>query len=147
MSIGQTRLVSRKKPRVVDALKKVPMFKGLSEKQIKRLANKAYIRHYQDGESVFYKDEPAYGLYVVLKGDVQIKEGKTEIITYKNYMSFGEFALLKNATRSADAITKGDTTLCYFFKEDLRKLFLTDPRICTIVYQNLLAIAIEMVRR
>ncbi len=146
-SMAQTRLVSRKKPRVIDALKQVGMFKGLSEKQIKKLAKKAYIRHYGDKELVFYKDEPAYGIFVVMKGTVHIKEGKREIITYRRLSAFGEFALLKDATRAADAITKGETTLCYFFKEDLRKLFHADPRMCAVVYQNLLATAMDMLKR
>ncbi len=138
----QTYFFQKRKPKVVDALKKVRLFRGLTEKQVKTLAKNSYLRRYKDEELVFYKNEPAYGLFIVLKGSVEIREGKKLLVTYRPYNSFGEFAMLRDATRAADAITKGETVLCYLFKEDLNSLFLKDPKMCIKMYQNLLEAAL-----
>ncbi len=145
--IFQTHFLSRKKQRLFSSLKRVPVFKGLTKKQIKRLSQKGYVRYYKDGEHVFHKNEPAYGFFAVLRGRVDIIDGKKHFITYTTHDSFGEFSLLQEATRAADAVTHGDTILCYFFKETLTTLFLSDPKLCMTLYQNLLEAAIETLRK
>lgn len=137
----------KRKARLDDALRKVPMFSGLTKRQTDKLAKRAYVRYYKDGETVFYRDEPAYGLFIVLKGGVEVRRGKKVLSSYAPFHAFGEFALLKEATRSADAKTKGETTLCYLFKEDLNKIFLSDPKLCVTIYQNLLASAVDTLKR
>ena len=109
----QTHFLRKRQPKVADALRKVAMFSGLTDKQIKKLAKKCYVRNYRTEELVFYKNEPAYGLFIVLRGSVEIRDGKKLLATYNQFSSFGEFAMLKEATRAADAITRGETVLCY----------------------------------
>ena len=141
-------LFNRRKPqRVSEALAKVKIFRGLSKRHLDRLAKRCYVRHYKEGEIIFHKNEPAYGMFVVLLGEVDITTTKNNIVSYKSYDSFGEFALLRDATRAADAVAKQDTTLCYFFKEDLNRLFFISPRICIALYQNLLTSAIETLKQ
>lgn len=135
-----------KRPRIVDALKKCPVFRGLSKDQLKRISKQCYIRNYKADETIFYTNEPAYGLFVVLKGEVEIRKNRKTICTYSPVQSFGEFALIRDATRAADAIASKDTVLCYFFKEDLKSVFLAQPKICIMIYQNLLSSAVETLK-
>ncbi len=80
-------------------------------------------------------------------GQVDIKDMNKYIISYTQYTAFGEFALLKEATRAADAISAQNTKVAYFFKEDINSLFLEDPRMCMKIYQNLLSSAINALKR
>lgn len=141
-------LFNKERPRrVSDALKKVDIFRGLSEKHIKKLSKRCYIRHYKENEIIFHKNEPAYGLFIVLRGEVEIKSSKKRLASYRPFDSFGEFSLLRDAIRAADAIASQETTLCYFFKEDLNRIFFNNPRICIVIYQNLLSSAIETLKK
>lgn len=137
----------KNKYRLDNALMKVPLFRGITRKQAIKLTKRAYVRYYKKDETVFYKDEPAYGLFIVLRGRVDIKNDGKVISAYEPFNAFGEFALLKDATRTADAITKTDSTLCYLFKEDIRKIFLSEPKLCIKIYQNLLSSAVDTIRR
>ncbi|MBW2967666.1 cyclic nucleotide-binding domain-containing protein [Candidatus Woesearchaeota archaeon] len=139
--------VPKKRDRLDEALRKVPLFRGLTKRQIEKLARKSYVRYYKEGESVFFKSEPAYGLFIVLRGQVNVGDSTRHITTCRPFHAFGEFALLKDATRAADAVTKGETALAYLFKEDLHKLFMGDPRMCATIYQNLLTSAVDTLKR
>ncbi|MFC1740944.1 cyclic nucleotide-binding domain-containing protein [Nanoarchaeota archaeon] len=139
----QDYLIRQKKQRLSDSLRKIALFRNLSRWQVRKLIKSSYIRHYHDKELLFRKGEPSYGLFIVLRGEVEIKDNDKLLTTYAPLDSFGEFALIRDSKRTTDAITKGNTTLCYFFKESLFKLFNDDPRLCSTVYQNLLRIVTE----
>ena len=136
-----------KKKSLSDALKKVDLFSDLNKRQLRDISKITFIRKYKKGEAIFKKDDPSYGLFIVLKGEVDIfiqnKNKKLILGNYENSEYFGEFALAKENTRKASAFSKEDSTLCYIFREDLNKLFIQNPRLGISVYQKVIELLIE----
>ncbi len=72
--------------------------------------------HYKKGEFIFFEGDIESHFYIIEKGEVQIftkaSTGKRlDICTISEGESFGEFALLDNAPRSASAEAMGDVSL------------------------------------
>lgn len=72
--------------------------------------------HYQKGEFIFFEGDIESHFYIIEKGEVQIftkaNTGKRiNICTINEGESFGEFALLDNAPRSASAEAMSDVSL------------------------------------
>ena len=79
---------------VLKALEKVPIFENLLEKELKNIAQLTHERGYQLNEYVFKKYAPAEGMYVILDGEIEIKDPKSGNI-FANLTSgdfFGELA-------------------------------------------------------
>lgn len=90
-------------------LQTVPMFEGLQEKQLQRLAKRFTERSYAAGEAIVTQGTLGIGLFVIENGKVDVvrqhpdgtkstvnKMGKTEF--------FGELSLLDDAPRTASVI-------------------------------------------
>jgi glutaminase len=88
---------------------------GLSAGEIERLCTACRARSFAAGETIFNAGEPADTFFFVLSGLVDIlveSETKREhrLVTMSPGMSFGEFAMLTEAPRSAKARAVLDTT-------------------------------------
>jgi len=139
--------VKKKKKNLADALKKVSFFSDLHKKQLRELAKIAHVRHYNDGEVIFKRNDPSYGIFIVLKGEVEIfiknKKSKLRLATYHEFEHFGEFSLAEKNTRKASAISKGESTLCYLFREDLNKLFDSNSKLGISIYKKIIDLLVE----
>ena len=57
---------------IVAALKSVPLFAGLEEQQLKRLAQRAVPRRAEAGTLLFAEGDSCEGLYVIFSGALKI---------------------------------------------------------------------------
>lgn len=134
-------LGKKRKKSVSSTLKQISLFGDLNKKQIKEIINIGHIRNYKDKEIIFRKDEPSYGMFIVLSGQVDVfikNKRKKEILgSYDNGDYFGEISLIEGNIRKASAEAKGETKLFYIFKDDLKELLYKDKQICISFYENL----------
>src|SRR5579885_2676646 len=67
------------------ALKSVPLFAGLDERQIGSLARHAVARRSEPGEMIFVEGDECQGLYVVFSGAIKIfkesSQGREQVLT------------------------------------------------------------------
>ena len=104
---------------VLKALEKVPIFETLSEKELKNIAQLTHEREYKLNEFIFKKHAPAEGMYVILEGEIEIKDPKSGNL-FANLSSgdfFGELALLDEEPRSASALCNKPTRLIGFLEQ------------------------------
>ena len=139
----------KKKKKLADELSKVSLFEGIHKKDLNKIAKLGYIRRYEDKELIFKKEEPSYGIYIVLQGQVEIfLENKKKYFIIGNYHEhefFGEFSLVKQSSRKASARANGETVLCYLFKKNLKNFFISYPKIGLIIYDHILNSMIEKI--
>jgi len=95
-------------------LDQVPFFASLKPDQFADLASKLSTRHYRQGETIFYKDDPGSVLYIIKDGQVKITtsspEGEEVILAiFTNGDFFGELSLLDENPRSASAVALAPT--------------------------------------
>lgn len=134
---------------VLQVLGQVPIFENLTPKELKDLARLTHERFYKANEPVFKKLAPSEGMYVILKGTVEIKDpdSNTTFATLGSGDFFGELALLDEEPRSAMAVATEASELVGFFRTDLLTLMKRGPELGNKILLNLSRVLGERLRR
>jgi 2-oxoglutarate dehydrogenase E1 component len=93
------------------ALQKLPLFRGLSDSDILRIANTARFVDFDAGHFVCRQGEIGRDLYIITTGSVVIQQGNRVLARLGTGDVVGELAVLDDQPRSADVITVGKTRL------------------------------------
>ena len=116
------------------------IFKDLSPKELSFVKQLVHLRHYRPGEPIFKQGELGVGMYIVVKGTVNISvddltrgtsvEAKANLVARLTAGDFfGEIALVENGSRrTATATAAEDLTVLGFFKPDLAEIAERSPR-------------------
>lgn len=124
---------------VTNALKENILFKSLTKRELGFLETIVHERHFRAGETIFRQGELGVGMYVVVKGSVDIfvrdrqihkdDPNKDLFVTrLEKDDFFGELSLVEdNGRRNATAIAFSDTIVVGFFKPDLMSLLERSP--------------------
>ena len=130
------------------ALESVPIFYNLTTSQIKEITRLVHKRTYKKGEAVFKKNAPGEGMYIIISGEIKIKDPESKIIfaTLSKNNFFGEMALLDEEPRSALAEASEPSTLIGFFKPDLMTLVSRFPELGNKILFNLSKVLAERLR-
>ena len=134
---------------VLQVMGQVPIFENLTPKELKDLTQLTHERSYKANEPVFKKLAPGEGMYVILKGTVEIKDpnSNTTFATLESGDFFGELALLDEEPRSAMAVATEASELIGFFRTDLLTLMKRDPELGNKILLNLSRVLGERLRR
>jgi CRP-like cAMP-binding protein len=135
-------------------LKENPLFQDMTERELGFIEKIVHIRNYHAGEPVFRQGEVGVGMYIIVKGRIEIfvsetnfapslhqsqaglssvasstPEGREIFITQLSTSDFfGELALVEdNGRRSASAIARDEAVLIGFFKPDLLEILSRNP--------------------
>lgn len=91
------------------------IFSTLSDKELSLFIPFLYEREYNENEVVFFRNDPAKALYIVMEGKIQVNVDLRENVEKLAYISagqaFGESCILPNKTRVAHAIVVSDGAL------------------------------------
>ena len=93
---------------VVEALKQVPLFQGMSDKSLARVASIAKEVSHAAGKTVVEEDHSAVGFHLILSGEAETTQGGTPIGTMGPGDYFGEMSLIDGKPRSASVVAKTD---------------------------------------
>ncbi len=133
--------IFRKQGKVDDihrALRENILFQDLSDRELKFVESIVHLRKYHGGEPIFRQGESGVGMYIVLKGRVEIfvtdttgpaAESREIFITQLTPGDFfGELSLVEETSRrTATAISRDETVLIGFFKPDLMEILSRSP--------------------
>lgn len=122
-------------------LAQVPIFSGLKSRELRALERIVHSRKYRPDETVFQKNDPGVGMYIIQSGSVRIildaprksgfggngknaakKEDELLLVRLGPGDFFGEASLPDGGPRSATAIADEETSLIGFFRPDLLDL-------------------------
>ncbi|MCL4515606.1 MAG: Crp/Fnr family transcriptional regulator [Firmicutes bacterium] len=114
-------------------LREVPLFAGMDERELTKLAGIAHERQYPKGAVLFFSDEPGDALFVIKDGSVKIYllagDGREKTLAiFGKGDFFGEMALLDEGPRSAIAETLEETHLLVVDKANFTRLLESTPR-------------------
>jgi CRP/FNR family cyclic AMP-dependent transcriptional regulator len=90
------------------ALARSPLFEGIDDDELTRIAMTMARRRYRRNEVIFHEGDPGDSLHVVMEGRVKITResaegGEAIVVTLAPGDTFGELVLLDGAPRSATA--------------------------------------------
>ncbi len=133
-------------------LKQIPVFHGLSDRQIREIENLCHKRRYKRGETVFKKLAPGEGMFIILSGTIEIftednNDKKNILAVLNNGEFFGELSLLDSDTRSATAIATEDSHLLAFLRPDLQSLSKRNPQTGNKILFNLARVMAARLRK
>ncbi len=115
-------------------LLEIPLFLGLSDKQLIELNEIANFNQYSAGEILFLEEDPADAFYAVLEGEVKIvkvtADGKEIILdTMVEGDFFGEMGILDERDRSATALISKKSRLMVLEKDNFIRFIKGNPEI------------------
>lgn len=119
---------------ISDLLKKVPLFSGMSDDEIKELGKFIHIKKFPRDSVLFEEGDDAEELFIILKGLLKVsvihEDGREfTIIINRPYDCLGEIALLDGATRSAGATALEDLEVASIQKRDFDRFLSNHPKL------------------
>ena len=120
---------------IVEILKKVQMFRMISESKLTQLANKLKTAEFSENQIIFTQGEPGDSFYILKDGVVNISKDSKVIRTIFKGNYFGERSILLNETRTASAFSMTKTSLWVLSREDF--LEIVDEKILTLLKKRM----------
>ncbi len=130
---------------MVELLKGVEFFDGLTDAELERVAGICHEVHYRKGDTVTTQGEEGEEMYIVHDGlvEVTIGEGRESlprtVVNLGTGQVVGEMALVDRGPRSATVRCVTDAVVNAIGREAFEQLCQNDTRIGMIVYRNLAA--------
>ncbi len=122
----------------LEVLRNTYLFQTLSRKELRFLKETVHVRSYRPGEIVFRQGELGIGMYIIVKGAIEIfvENPLAESLSAQTLFVtrlvdgdfFGELSLIEtNSRRTATAVAAEETALIGFFKPDLMDIIERQP--------------------
>jgi CRP-like cAMP-binding protein len=89
----------------------VPLFSGLSPKQLRVVAEAGVERTYKPGEPMVKQGDKGIGFYLLLSGAAEVRKDGKKVSMLAPGQFFGEMALVDDQVRSADVLAS-EATRC-----------------------------------
>jgi CRP-like cAMP-binding protein len=96
----------------VEALRNVPLFAELEDKDLELLARQLHERRFPEGAEVTTEGSTGAGFFVILEGNADVSVDGEHRATLGPGDHFGEIALIDDGIRSASIVAATDL-LCY----------------------------------
>lgn len=125
-----------KEKSVLETLQQTHIFGSLNKRELHLVLQTIHVRNYAAGETVFSQGELGIGMYIVLKGKVDVF-ARTQSANDESHLVaqlfegdfFGELSLVENqGRRTATALAAVETSLIGFFKPDLMEILERQPQ-------------------
>ncbi len=117
-------------------LKTIPLFEGLTTRQLMDLAEAMVEVDYADADVVVREGEQDDCLYVILEGTVRVEKNGTTLAEIGSGEFFGEVALFEGVSRSATAIGSGLVRALRLERSDMLRLIEDRPGIAISILQT-----------
>ena len=118
-------------------LKSLPLFEGLTARQLMNLANEVREEQHDAGAIVFREGEPGDCLYLIVEGQVRVTRGETLLREQGSKSFFGEIAVLEGENRTATITTTTPVQFLRLDRDDLLRLMEELPAIAIGICQTL----------
>lgn len=92
----------------VEVIRQVPLFKGLSDRELKSLASTFTERSFKAGQELTAEGQGAAGFFVIESGEAAVTVDGEERRTLGRGDYYGEVALIDGGTRTATITAKSD---------------------------------------
>lgn len=130
--------------KTIDFLKKVPLFSGLTSRQLKKLAGAVVPRKFSDGEEMVKQGETGVGVFIMMSGHAEamreLDNGEQlSVNTFESTDFFGELALLTEGNRTASVYARSDVECLVLARWNFIPLLKEDAEMAVAVAEELAA--------
>jgi CRP-like cAMP-binding protein len=139
---------------IVNGINKIQecfLFKGLSFEETRMLASICKPINKSDRDIIVEENSLGQGLYLIVKGKVQVFRSKDEtkrtLATLKEGEIFGEMSLIEDMLTSASITSIGETQLLKIDKRDLEQLMDKNHLFAAKIYRSFCIVLSERLRK
>jgi CRP/FNR family transcriptional regulator, cyclic AMP receptor protein len=131
---------------IINLLRALPVFEGLGDGELRKIARLFTQKLFRPGERVFNKNDVSHEAYVLMRGqiDIILEEGGKPVATMTNGQIFGELAFLHPSPRTALAVATQASIVLVIQRSAFHDLVQHEPHLGMVVMRN---IAIELTNR
>lgn len=119
-------------------LQGVPLFSRFSNRELEPILKSAKERDFEPGTPIVREgDQSNIGFYLILDGQVEVKQGERTLSKLGSGQFFGEMSVLDGEPRSADVIPTTRTKCLLLTNWDIKALVKTYPSIAMKIIAEL----------
>ncbi len=118
-------------------LENVPIFSGLTDRQLRRLARDTMERSFPEGATIVKQGEKGIGFYLLLDGRVEVRRKGRRLATLGPGHFFGEMALFAEEARSADVVATQPTRCLVLSRWEFWGVAMEEPRMLRGMLQEI----------
>jgi CRP/FNR family transcriptional regulator, cyclic AMP receptor protein len=113
----------------VEALKRAPLFEGLSKKELTQLARVSEDMELPEGATLTTEGELGHEFFVIIEGETQVKRKGRKIGTRGAGDFIGEIALIDQVPRTATVTAKTPLRVFVLTSKDFHHLLEENPNV------------------
>jgi len=118
-------------------LEAVPLFDGLTHKQLRKVADLADVARFMPGATLVKQGVVGDSFYVVLTGQAKVIANKRTLNRLLPGDHFGEISLLDGGPRSASVVAETEMTLVIITQKDFLAMLSKDPEITVCLLEGM----------
>ena len=118
-------------------LEAVPLFEGLSHKQLRKVADLADVARFMAGATLVKQGVVGDSFYVVLTGQAKVIANDRTLNRLLPGDHFGEISLLDGGPRSASVVAETEMTLVIITQKDFLAMLGKDPEITVCLLEGM----------
>ena len=120
-----------------DRLKAIPLFSGLTDDDLARLATWFTIEEANEGTRLTPEGASGYRFFVIEDGTAEVRRHHQQIATLRAGEFFGEMSIMGDGRRVADVVATSPMTLFSMFGTAFREMEATLPAVAARIKQTL----------
>ena len=128
----------------VEALKRAPLFAGLSRKELVQLARVSEDVEVPPGKVLCKEGQTGREFFVIVDGEVEVTRSDKHVATRTGGEFFGEIALLEDTPRTATVTAKTPLRFFVLTRKDFRHLVNENPNVERKVLRALARRVVEL---
>jgi len=113
----------------IEALKRAPLFEGLSKKELKELASASEDLKIEAGTVMCREGSLGREFFVIVEGVAEVTKGGKRLATRQTGEFFGEIALITTTKRTATVTAKTPIRCFILTRGDFRRVLDENPRV------------------
>ena len=145
-SEGKASELNREIELKIETIRRMPIFKFLTYNELVRIMNITTVKDIGPNEQIIVEGDEGEDLFIVLKGNVKVHKGETEIVALQDGDHFGEMALIDKAPRSASVTTLTDTKLLQIGRSNFFEIIRKNPKLATKLLWSFLQVISDRLR-
>ena len=124
----------------------VPLFRDLTEEELKRLLSAGRVREYAPGQRIIEEGQPSRELFILLSGKVSVEVGGVPLAEIRSVSPVGEMGVVDGEVRSADVVAMESLKVLAIKKEDFDRIIWEDKALGIKVHRNLVIVLSRRIR-
>lgn len=122
-------MARRPRSEMIDIIRGIPLFSGLSKAELREVAKLCFERSYEAGDVILKQREDGQLMVAILSGWARISRDGTDITTVTAGDAVGEMALIDGHRRSASVIAETPLEGIIIYRTTFMKLLNSNPSI------------------